>query len=95
MWICEGHGLREIYASVDKMNKLKTKKKVFSLKISTNSGHRLKILAIFHEFLSNPPPKKKVFVPKVLWNPVWVHKNYENTGGKHQVGSFRSRFALQ
>ena len=37
-------------------------------------------------------PNKKVFVPKILWNPVWVHKNYKNTGGKHQFGP---RFALQ
>ena len=44
----------------------KKKEKVFSSKISTNSGYRLKILLIFHEFLSEGQKKKKVFVPKVL-----------------------------
>ena len=37
---------------------VKTKKKVFSSKISTNSGYRLKILAIFHEFLSEDQKKR-------------------------------------
>ena len=41
----------------------KTKKKVFSSKIFTNSGHRLKILAIYHEFLS-VEQKKKSLHPK-------------------------------
>ena len=54
------------------------KKKVFSTKISTNSSCCLKILAISHEFLSEDQ-KKQVFVSNVLWNPVWVHKNYEKT----------------
>ena len=36
--------------------------------------------------------KKKVFIPKMSWNPVSVHKNYENTDDKYQ---FRPRFALQ
>ena len=44
---------------MDQTNKVKTKKKVFSSKISTNSGHRLKILAIFHEFLSVEQKKKR------------------------------------
>ena len=38
--LCEferGTGAREIYSSVDQTNKVKTKKKVFSSKISTNS----------------------------------------------------------
>ena len=39
------------------------KKKIFSSKISTNSGHRLKILAIFHEFLS-VEQKKRGLRPK-------------------------------
>ena len=34
-----------------------TKKKVFSSKISTNSGYRLKIFAIFHEFLCEDQKK--------------------------------------
>ena len=69
VYLCEferGTGAREIYSSVDQTNKVKTKKKrkVFSSKIYTNSGYRLKILAIFNEFLSEY--QKKVFVPKVL-----------------------------
>ena len=79
-------GAREIYSSVDQTNKVKTKKKIFSSKISTNSGYRLKILAMFHEFLSEDQ-KQKVFVPKVLWKPVQVHKNNKNTGGKHQFSA--------
>ena len=63
VYLCEferGTGAREIYSSVDQTNKVKTKKKkVFSSKISTNSGYRLKILAIFHEFLSEGQKKKK------------------------------------
>ena len=34
-------------------------KKGFSSKISTNSGYRLKILAIFHEFVSDDQKKKQ------------------------------------
>ena len=54
-------GAREIYSSVDQTNKVKTKKKglLFSSKISTNSRYRLKILAIFHEFLRKIQKKKK------------------------------------
>ena len=63
-----GTGAREIYSSVDQTNKMKTKKKVFSSKISTNSGYRLKILAIFHKFSSED--QKKVVVPKASRNPV-------------------------
>ena len=77
---------------------VKTKKKeIFSSKISTNSGFRLKILAIFQEFLSEhqSKTKNKVFIPKLSWNPVWIHKNYKNSGGKHQFGSLRPRFAFQ
>ena len=65
MWIREGHG-GTIYSSVDQTNKVKTKKKkVFSSKISTNSGFHLKILAIFHEFLSEDQ-KKKDLRPKTF-----------------------------
>ena len=75
-----GQGARKVYSSVDQTKKVKTKKKVFNTKISTNSGCRLKILAIFHELLSEEQKKKKkVFVPKLLWNSVWVHKNYAET----------------
>ena len=56
VYLCEserGTGAREIYSRVDQTIKCqKTKKKGFQFKISTNSGYRLKILAIFHEFLS-------------------------------------------
>ena len=58
-------------------------KKIFSSKISTTSGYRLKILAMFHEFLSEDQ-KQKLFVPKVLCKPVQVHKN---TSGKHQFSA--------
>ena len=51
-------------------NKVKTKKKkkkIFSSKISTDSGYCLKILAIFDEFLSEDQKKKKKgLVPKHL-----------------------------
>ena len=58
-------GAREVCSSVDQTKKVKTKKKVFSPNISTNSGCRFNILAIFHEFFSEDQ-KKKIFVPKVL-----------------------------
>ena len=52
-------GARKIYSSVVQTNKVKTKKKkVFSSNISTNSGYRLKILAIFHDFLSEDQKNK-------------------------------------
>ena len=81
MWNRRGHGAREVYSSVGSNEKGEDqikKKKVFRTNISTNSGCRLKILAIFNEFFSEDQ-KEKVFVPKVLWNLVWVHKNYEKT----------------
>ena len=56
LYLCKfkrGTGAREIYASVNQT------KKIFSSKISTNSCYRLKILAIFHEFLSVDQKKKK------------------------------------
>ena len=58
-------GAREVYSSVDQTKKVKIKKKVFSTNISANSGCRLKILTIFHEFLSEDQ-KKKVLGSKVL-----------------------------
>ena len=62
-----GTEAREIYSSVDQTKKVKIKKKIFSSKISANSGYRLKILAIFYEFLSEDQKKKgNVFIPKVL-----------------------------
>ena len=44
-------GAREVYSSMDQTKKVKTKKRKKGLrpKISTNSGCRLKILAIFDE----------------------------------------------
>ena len=73
VYLCEfkrDTGARKIYSSVDQTNKVKTKKKVFcskflqikkviSSKIFTNSGCHLKVLAIFHEFLSEDQKKKK------------------------------------
>ena len=61
-----GTGLRKVYSSVDQMKKVKTEKKILSTKISTNSCCRLKILAIFREFLSDPPKKKQ---KKSFWKP--------------------------
>ena len=65
------NGAREVYSSVDQTNEVKTKKKVLRTKISTKFCFRLKILAIYREFLGeDQKKKKKVFVPKVLRNPV-------------------------
>ena len=55
VYLCEfewGTGAREVDSGVDKTKKVEPKKKVCSTKISTNSYRRLKILAIFREFLS-------------------------------------------
>ena len=60
VYLCEferGTGTREIYFSVDQTNKVKTKKKVFSSKISTNFGYRLKFLRFFTN--SQAKTKKK------------------------------------
>ena len=65
IYIREGTVAREIYYSVDQMNKVKTKKKVFNSKISTNSSYRLKILAIFHE-LFREDQRKKGLRPKTF-----------------------------
>ena len=49
--IREGHrGMRNLFQCGSNEQDEEQKKKVFSSKIFTNSGHRLKILAIFHEF---------------------------------------------
>ena len=72
VYLCEfkrGTGAQEIYSSEDKTKKVKTKKKkrkVFSSKIFTNSGYRLKILAIFYKFLSED--QKKGLRPKISTN---------------------------
>ena len=58
MWIWEGHGAQEIYSSVDQTKKVKTKKKVFSTKVSPKSDYRLKSLAIFAEFLNEDKKEK-------------------------------------
>ena len=61
VYLCEfekGTRAREICYRVDQTNKVKTKKKVFCSKIFTNSGYRLKILSIFHEFLSEDQKKR-------------------------------------
>ena len=60
-------GAREVYSNVDQIKNVKTKKKVFV----SNFLRFSRILKW--------RPKKNVFVPKVLWNPGWVHKNYEKT----------------
>ena len=51
-------GHEKIYSSVDQTKKVKTKKKVFSTKVYTNSGYGLKILAIFLEFLNEDQKKR-------------------------------------
>ena len=95
MWIRGGHEkFIPVWINRKKWRPKKKKKnrKGLRSKISTNSGCHFKILAIFHEFLSEEQKKKKekkVFIQKALWNPVWVHKNNEITGGKHQFGSLR------
>ena len=58
--MCEFEGgteAREVHSSVDQTKKAKTKNKVFSTNIFTNFGYRLKILAIFHDFLSKEQKK--------------------------------------
>ena len=65
MWIPEGHrGKRNLFSCGSNEQDKDQKNKVFCSKIFTNSGYLLKILAIFHEFLSEDQ-KKKVFVPKL------------------------------
>ena len=53
-------GAREVYSSMDQTKKVKTKKRKKGLrpKISTNSGCRLKILAIFDEIWSEDQKKR-------------------------------------
>ena len=62
------------------MNKVKTKnQKDFSTEIRNSnvfSGRK----QVFSK------KNEKVFIPKMSWNPVSLHKNYKNTGGKHQFG---------
>ena len=62
-----GHGgTRNLFqCGSNELGEDKKKKKVFSSKMSTNSDYRLKIVAIFHEFLSEDQ-KNKTFVLKVL-----------------------------
>ena len=85
----------EIYSSVDQTNKVKTKKKSLQFKNFHKFWSSSKNSCDFSRILKCRTKKKEVFVPKVLWNPVWVHKNNENTGGKHQFRSLRPRLALQ
>ena len=62
VYLCEferSTGARETYSSVDQTKKVKTKKKVFNTKVSTNTGYRLKILAIFLEFLNEDQKKER------------------------------------
>ena len=59
MWIREGHGgTRNLFSCGSNEQGEDQKKKVFSSKIPRNSGYRLKILAIFHEFLSEDQKKR-------------------------------------
>ena len=78
-----------------KRTRCRLKKKVFSSKIFTNSGHRLKILSIFHEFLSVEQKKKRGLRSKSLMKFGVSLQKLRKYGGKHQFGSLRPRFALQ
>ena len=97
VYLCEferGTGAREIYSIVDQTNKVKTKKKKdLQFKNSHKFWLSCQILAIFHEFLSEN--QKKGLRPKSLMKSGVSPQNYENSGGKHQFGSLRPRFALQ
>ena len=57
----------------------------FPAKIANSSGFSGREQVIFKK------KKKRVFIPKMSWNPVSVHKKHENNSGKHQFGL---RFAL-
>ena len=59
MWIGIGHGgTRNLFLCGSNEQDEDHKKKVFSSKISTNFGYCLKILAIFHKFLSEDQKKR-------------------------------------
>ena len=58
MWIREGHGGTRNLFQCGSTEKCEDQKKVFNSKMSTNSGCRLKMLAIFHEFLSEDQKKR-------------------------------------
>ena len=61
VYLCEfgrGRGHEKFIPVWIKRTRWRPKKKVFSSKIFTNSGYRLKILAIFHEFLSEDQEKR-------------------------------------
>ena len=88
-----GTGAQEIFSSVDQTKKVKTKKKGLQYKSFHKFWFSSQNSCNFPRIREDQ--KKKIFVPKVFRNPVWVHKNYENKGGKHQLGSLRPRFALQ
>ena len=86
-------GTRNLFQQCGSNEQGEDQKKVFSLKISTNSSYCVKILAIFHEFLGEDKKKRSSF--QNFYEIRCESTNYENTGGKHQCGSLRPRFALQ
>ena len=59
MWIREGQGGTRNLFQCGSNEQGEDQKKVFSSKIFTNCSYRLKILAIFHEFLSEDQKKKR------------------------------------
>ena len=61
MWIREGHEDTRNLLQCGSKEPGEDQKKVFSSKIFTNAGYRLKILAIFHEFLSEYQKKRSSF----------------------------------
>ena len=104
VYLCEserGTGAREIHSSVDQTNKVKTKKKGLQFKNFHKFWSSSQNLCNFPRILKWRTKKKQKkkekqgFRPKSLRSPVWVHENYENTGGEHQFGSLKPRFALQ
>ena len=83
-----GTGAREIYSSLNQT--IKVKKKCLRFQISANSGIRLKIRAIVHEFTKKK--KKKVFGSKFSQTLIIVSKflrfftnSYVKTKNKKKV----------
>ena len=95
MLIREGHGgTRNLFQCGSNEQGEDQKKKVFSSKISTNSGHRLKILAIFHEFLSVEQKKKRSLSQKFYEIRCEFTKITKIRAVNTNLG-VRPRFALQ
>ena len=80
-------GARGVYSRVDQTKKVKTKeKKVFSTKISTNSCCRLKIFAIFYEFLSEDQKKRGLRLQSAMKFGVSPQKLRKNSSCSRILG---------